>query len=115
VKGGGPIRHRPRPSFHPNTGTRHNVNDTDRDAFVAALAGEGFDEVVTVAREPDEALDVHAHPFEAKALILEGELTIRTGETEQRYRAGDIFHLRANEAHSERYGPAGVRYLVGRK
>ena len=26
-----------------------------------------------------------------------------------------VFHLLANEPHSERYGPEGVKYLVGRK
>lgn len=31
------------------------------------------------------------------------------------YRAGDIFHLKANVVHTEHYGPQGVQYLVGRK
>jgi hypothetical protein len=31
------------------------------------------------------------------------------------YRAGDVFHLGANVAHAEWYGPQGVSYLVGRK
>jgi quercetin dioxygenase-like cupin family protein len=86
-----------------------------RDEFLAALASEGFKEIVTVTREPNQSLDTHAHPFEAKALILDGELTIRASEAEQRYQPGDVFHLPANESHSERYGPAGVTYLVGRK
>ncbi|BAN24401.1 cupin domain-containing protein [Caballeronia insecticola] len=89
-----------------------------RDEFLAALSSEGFNEVVTVTREPNVALDLHAHPFEAKALILEGNLTIRTGRTDddaRTYSAGDVFHLAANIEHSEQYGPEGVSYLVGRK
>ncbi|MDR3396213.1 MAG: cupin domain-containing protein [Pandoraea sp.] len=85
-----------------------------RDAFEQALAREGFTELVTVTREAGD-LDVHAHPFEAKALILFGEIAIRVDGSERVYREGDVFHLPANVAHAERYGPAGVQYLVGRK
>ena len=83
--------------------------------FMRGLADAGFKEVVTVEREANAFLDTHRHPFEAKALILRGELHIRTGDTEQLYRVGDIFHLQAQCAHSERHGPHGVSYLVGRK
>ncbi|SAL78970.1 hypothetical protein AWB71_05801 [Caballeronia peredens] len=92
-----------------------------RDEFLAVLSSEGFDEVVTVTREPNGVLDAHTHPFEAKALILEGKLTIRTihtgrtNDNARTYHAGDVFHLAANTEHSEQYGPEGVSYLVGRK
>ncbi|WP_217351246.1 hypothetical protein [Azoarcus sp. DN11] len=42
----------------------------DRDEFMRRLREEGFEEFVTVEREPDGALDLHTHPFEAKALVL---------------------------------------------
>lgn len=87
----------------------------DEDAFIAALAKEGFSELVTVEREANGGLDVHTHPFEAKALILDGEISIVTDGAESVYRSGAIFHLKAGEPHSERYGPDGVRYLVGRR
>ena len=87
----------------------------DRATFEAALISEGFSEIVTVTRVADGFLDTHAHPFEAKALILDGELSIHVGAVEQRYQIGQIFHLSANQPHSERYGPHGVQYLVGRK
>ncbi|MBA3477922.1 MAG: cupin [Lautropia sp.] len=86
-----------------------------RDEFTALLAAESFDEVVTVAREANGGLEFHAHPFEAKALVLEGDLSIRTEGGERVYRVGDVFHLHANVLHSERYGSGGVTYLVGRK
>jgi quercetin dioxygenase-like cupin family protein len=86
-----------------------------RDEFLAELAREGFQEIVTVTREPNQAMDLHAHPFEAKALVLDGDLTIRAGESERTYRPGDVFHLATNAPHSETYGPQGVAYLVGRK
>jgi quercetin dioxygenase-like cupin family protein len=84
------------------------------DAFEQELSREGFTALVRVTREAGD-LDVHTHPFEAKALVLFGEIAIRVGDDERVYRVGDVFHLRADEPHAERYGPAGVQYLVGRK
>ncbi len=85
-----------------------------RETFERSLAEEGFPEPVVVTREAG-AMEEHAHPFEAKALILAGEVHIRVAGEERLYRAGDVFHLGANELHAERYGPQGVQYLVGRK
>ncbi|CAE6824701.1 hypothetical protein R69927_05573 [Paraburkholderia domus] len=87
----------------------------NREAFTESLTKDGFPEAVVVTREANTEMDVHAHPFEAKALILEGEMHIRIGDSEQAYKVGDVFHLPANKPHSERYGPDGVTYLVGRK
>ncbi|MCY0387252.1 cupin [Robbsia sp. Bb-Pol-6] len=88
----------------------------DYSAFTEILAREGFSEVVLVERQADGHLDSHAHPFEAKALVLEGDLRIREENAETRtYLTGEVFHLPANRAHEEWYGASGVRYLVGRK
>lgn len=87
----------------------------DRATFSESLTKEGFPEAVVVTREANTAMDVHEHPFEARALILEGEMHIREDEEERLYRVGDVFHLPAHKPHSERYGPEGVTYLVGRK
>jgi quercetin dioxygenase-like cupin family protein len=87
----------------------------DREAFTESLTKDGFPDAVVVKREANTEMDVHAHPFEAKALILEGGMHIRADETERVYKVGDVFHLPANKLHAERYGPNGVMYLVGRK
>ena len=87
----------------------------DQREFEALLAAEQFEQVVTVEREPGGSMDRHSHPFEAKALVIEGELSIRTEHEERRYRAGEVFHLPADVPHSELFGPIGVKYLVGRK
>lgn len=86
------------------------------DIFSQVLQREGFSAITTVTREPDGFLDTHTHPFEAKALILAGEIRIQcAGQEEKLYRPGEVFHLAHEEAHSESYGPEGVSYLVGRK
>jgi quercetin dioxygenase-like cupin family protein len=86
----------------------------DRESFIRTLADEGFPEPVLVTREHG-GMDEHAHPFEAKALIVAGEIRIRAGGEERLYQVGDVFHLAANEPHTERYGPQGVQFLVGRR
>lgn len=87
----------------------------DTEAFSQQLREQGFEQISNVTREPDVFVDTHTHPFEARALILSGELTLVCQGQEKRYQPGDIFHLAPGEPHTERYGPAGVSYLVGRK
>jgi quercetin dioxygenase-like cupin family protein len=84
------------------------------DEFASMLRSEGFQEVVTVARDAG-SMGEHSHSFEAKALIVDGELQILTADGERTYKAGDVFHLQPGVKHSETYGPQGVKYLVGRK
>ncbi|WP_347557768.1 cupin [Robbsia sp. KACC 23696] len=86
-----------------------------QDAFLALLAQDGFAQTVVVERESNGTLDWHAHPFEAKALVLEGALTIETDSDSRTYAVGDIFHLAKDVRHREWFSAAGVRYLVGRK
>jgi quercetin dioxygenase-like cupin family protein len=83
--------------------------------FSAQLRAEGFNDLVVVEREANSALDPHRHPFESKALILAGELALNIAGRETIYRTGEIFHLDHHQLHAERYGPDGVRYLVGRR
>lgn len=87
----------------------------DVEQFEQQLRAQGYEEFTTVTRPADGFLDVHTHPFEARALILSGEISIRCGQQETLYRPGQVFHLAAAEPHAERYGPAGVSYRVGRK
>lgn len=82
--------------------------------FREQLSSAGFETVVLVEREPG-SLGTHAHPFEARGLVLEGELTIVSDAGEQHCSAGQTFQLAANTPHTESYGPQGVKYLAGRK
>lgn len=87
----------------------------NRDEFVAQLARQGYATQVEVEREPNGMMDTHSHPFDSKALILDGEIRIVVAGAERIYRPGEVFELSNGMEHVESYGPQGVRYLVGRK
>ncbi|MCD4864004.1 cupin [Pseudomonas sp. PLB05] len=87
----------------------------DQATFIEQLAREGFQPPVLVERDALGRLESHAHFFKARALVIQGELHIRTAAGERHYGVGDIFQLAAQEPHSEVFGPMGVRYLAGRR
>ena len=57
----------------------------------------------------------HAHPFDVRALVLNGEITLTVEGVSHAYREGDIFLMPAGHRHAEAVGPTGVDYLVGRR
>ena len=87
----------------------------DRTVFETELREQGYAEVVDRHMEPDALNPEHAHEFDARLLVLEGAMTIAAEGTEKTYRAGDTFTMTAGCRHSERSGPAGARYLAGRR
>jgi quercetin dioxygenase-like cupin family protein len=87
----------------------------EQNEFRQILATERFDEIVEVSKPANDGMGTHTHPFDAKALITHGELSIAVDDVLRSYKVGDIFQLAANTPHSEQYGPDGVSYLVGRK
>lgn len=85
------------------------------EAFAAELAAEGFDAAELREYAPGVFNDTHSHPFAVKALMLEGELTLRCGGQSTTYHAGEVFTMAAGCEHAEQFGPVPTRYLVGRK
>lgn len=84
--------------------------------FRQALLDEGFDEVLVRPWDADTVVPMHTHPFEAKALVVQGEmwLSVEDGPPEH-LRPGDRFHLQPEVPHAERYGHDGAVYWVGRR
>ena len=83
--------------------------------FLRLLRDEGFPEPVEVQQIANGSLDLHEHPFEVKALVLEGSIEIVINGLSKTYQADDIFQLQYKQPHSESYGPSGVKYLASRK
>ena len=87
----------------------------DRVEFEAALREEGYLEVADRRMEPNKTNPEHSHEFDARLLVLEGEITITCNGDERTYRAGDTFAMSAGCLDTEQCGPQGVRYLAGRR
>ena len=64
---------------------------------------------------PDQVVPVHEHPFEARALVVAGEMWLTVGDATQHIPAGGTFHLSPYVSHSERYGSEGATYWVARR
>jgi len=68
--------------------------------FESALKRAGYLDVETKQAQPDLATPPHSHPFDVRALVLEGELTLVTGDRSRTYCAGEVFEMSAGCEHS---------------
>jgi quercetin dioxygenase-like cupin family protein len=86
----------------------------DVGAFEATLKRDGFEtEVKSV--EAGKVVHGHAHDFDVRALVLEGDISLTVGGTTTQYKPGDVFTMARGCEHIETIGPAGVRFLAGRR
>ena len=83
--------------------------------FLQALQAQGFPDPVEVRQPPNGHLDIHEHPFEVMALVIEGSIHISIEGINTTYGIGDVFHLTCKQPHAESYGVDGVKYLASRK
>lgn len=87
----------------------------DHPQFRQQLATEGFDEILDKSLPAGQFVDAHSHPFGVKALVTSGEVALGVAGVVTTYRTGDVFTMAPGCEHTERYGAAGVSYVVGRK
>jgi quercetin dioxygenase-like cupin family protein len=83
--------------------------------FLLLLQRDGFPGPVEVQQTSNGQLGNHEHPFEVRALVIQGSINITIHGKSRTYKTGDVFELGFKEVHSESYGPEGVRYLASRK
>jgi len=95
----------------------HNLqmNTTDIDQFKQRCLAAGFDEVLERHWEPDAVVDTHTHPFAVMAQVSKGEMWLTTRGQTLHLLPGASFALERDAPHTERYGPEGASYWVGRK
>jgi quercetin dioxygenase-like cupin family protein len=84
------------------------------ETFETALRRDGFD-IGRQVLPAGSAVGEHAHPFDVRALVLSGEITLTFAGENYAFRAGDIFVMPAGQRHAETVGAEGVNYLVGRR
>jgi quercetin dioxygenase-like cupin family protein len=89
--------------------------DAERTAFEARLRAEGYDEILVKTVEAGLVIDLHSHPYDVLALVLDGDAQIDCGAGPRTYRAGDILEVAGGQPHTEHYGPRGYTFLLGRR
>lgn len=86
----------------------------DRAAFEAELKNEGYD-VMTNTTPGVKVNPEHSHPYDVKAMVVQGALTLTSEGKVRTYTAGESFTMAKGCLHSESYGPEGAVTLFGRK
>lgn len=90
------------------------MNAPDFETFKASALAEGFDEVLVREWAPQQAVDLHAHPFAVSAQVVRGEFWLTVADKIRHLQAGDAFTLEKSVAHTERYGAQGATFWVAR-
>jgi hypothetical protein len=85
------------------------------DAFKAQALAKGFDEVIERVWAPNTVVDTHTHPFDADAVVTQGEFWLTCDGHTRHLQPGDTFALGSHIPHDERYGPEGATFWVARR
>ena len=75
----------------------------------------GFDEALVRDWAPNTVVETHAHPFDADAVVTQGEMWLTCAATTRHLKPGETFSLASGVLHAERYGPQGATYWVARR
>ena len=86
----------------------------DRQTFEAELKRDGYD-IQTNTTVGEKVNPEHSHPFDVRAMVIQGALTLTTGGATRTYKPGETFTMPKGCLHSESYGPEGAVTLFGRK
>ena len=86
----------------------------DRSAFEAELQRDGY-QIVVNTMPPNAINPEHAHDFDARLMVVAGEMTIVIGDQRRSYTVGDTFTMTHGCRHAEHAGPEGATYVAGRR
>ena len=84
----------------------------DKSQFDADLRSDGF-RVLNSSLKPNQLVPNHCHDFDARVLVLGGEITITRDNAPVTFRTGQCFEVPAGFMHAEHVGPEGVALLAG--
>jgi len=82
--------------------------------FDADLRREGY-QVMNTSLAPNQMNPDHTHEFDARIMVLAGEITITRDGQAKMYRPGDYWMTPAHTVHAELGGPEGVAIIIGRR
>jgi quercetin dioxygenase-like cupin family protein len=86
----------------------------DHKTFEAELKRDGYD-VMTNTTPGAKTNPEHSHPFDVKAMVLKGALTLHRDGASKTYGPNQTFSMPKGCLHYEVYGPEGAVVLLGRK
>jgi quercetin dioxygenase-like cupin family protein len=95
------------------SGRRRGGGPLTREAFESDLRREGF-EVAHGGQKGGFREEPHAHDFDARIMVLGGEITVVRDDRAETFRAGDCCEIAAGCRHTTQAGPEGVAYVVGK-
>lgn len=75
----------------------------------------GYEQVVVRDWAPEHQNPEHAHPFDARGLVVAGEFWLTVDGRTQHLRPGEIFEVPRGTRHAERFGPQGATFWAARK
>jgi len=87
------------------------MNQSD---FEADLRREGY-QIFYGGMRAGEANADHTHDWDARVMVIGGEITMTRGGKAQTLQAGDSCAVAAGEVHAEHVGPHGVAYIARRR
>ena len=87
----------------------------DETTFRAQLAQQGYGEVLVRELSANATLSEHHHDWDARLLVLSGELRLNRDGESMLFQLGDSFEVPLGQRHAEHYGPSGAKLLTGRR
>ena len=82
--------------------------------FEAELRRDGY-QIFYGGLKAGEMNPDHAHEWDARVMVLGGEITLTRAGKAETFRVGDSCTVTAGEMHAEHVGPQGVAYIAGRR
>ena len=86
----------------------------DRATFESELKRDGYD-IVVRDMAPDYLNPEHAHEFDARVMVVAGEMTITSLGAATVFRSGEVCVIPHGRRHAEQAGPQGATYVAGRR
>jgi quercetin dioxygenase-like cupin family protein len=87
----------------------------DEAGFRAELLRDGYTEVIERSMPAGPRNAIHVHETDTRLLVLEGAFILTRDGAETTYGPGQRFDVPAGTPHAEQMGPAGARYVAGRR
>lgn len=91
------------------------MNIESFEKFESEALAAGFEEALVREWAPHQVIAMHSHPFDASAVVTQGEMWLTCDGDTQYLTRGGTFDLPRGKPHSERYGPEGAVYWVARR